>query len=162
MLHSMTFNCGKSGFPSTSALMICMLNGPVMFQASATLSVISLIRAITCGVRFCGGRTKVASPEWIPAFSTCSETACTMTLPWLATASTSISWAPSMNLEMTTGWSGDTLAALPSLNSNSSSLLITDMAAPERTYEGRTNTGNPTVSANCLASSKEDNSFQAG
>ncbi len=48
----------------------------------------------------------VASPEWTPAFSTCSMMAEATTSPRSATASSSISLAFMMNLEMTTGYSG--------------------------------------------------------
>ena len=54
---------------------------------------------------YLGGVTRVASPEWTPAFSTCSDTAMQTTSPPAATASTSISLASMMNLEITTGWS---------------------------------------------------------
>ena len=53
----------------------------------------------------------VASPEWTPAFSTCSMMAEATTSPRSATASSSISLAFRMNLEMTTGYSGETREA---------------------------------------------------
>ena len=60
---------------------------------------------------FCGGRTMVASPEWTPAFSTCSTMAEATIRPRSATASSSISLAFRMNLLMTTGYSGETREA---------------------------------------------------
>ena len=43
--------------------MICILNGPVIFQAAATLSAITFKRSNNIGDNPCGGKTKVASPE---------------------------------------------------------------------------------------------------
>ena len=75
----------------------------------------------------------VASPEWTPANSTCSDMAYTIISPFCATASISISLARSINELTTTGCFCDTSTA--SLrNSVSSSLLEhTFIAAPEST-----------------------------
>ena len=54
---------------------------------------------------------------------------------------TSISFAPSMNFEMTTGWSGETSQATARNRSRSLSEKTTFIAAPERTYEGRIRQG---------------------
>ena len=74
-LHSMTFNADGAVPVGSSALIICMLNGPVIVHAFATFSAISFTRAMISGSRFAGGSTSVASPEWTPAASTCSLTA---------------------------------------------------------------------------------------
>ena len=63
------------------------------------------------------------------------------TFPLLATPSNSISFALRMNLDTTTGWSGLTTAAPARHCLSCSSSEATFMAAPERTYEGRTSTG---------------------
>ena len=102
-LHSMTLSSSSSRGPEAGFLMICMLNGPEISKAFATFSAMTLRRLISVSASEKGGKTRVASPEWTPAFSTCSETACTRSLPLYATASTSISCALSMNLVMTTG-----------------------------------------------------------
>lgn len=54
-----------------------------------------VILARVSELRSCGGVTSVASPEWTPAFSTCSLTAMHTSSPSAATASTSISWGES-------------------------------------------------------------------
>ena len=46
-----------------------------MFSIRATSRAIFLIRRIVSTYIFCGGKTIVASPEWTPANSTCSEMA---------------------------------------------------------------------------------------
>ena len=53
----------------------CKLNGPDICNALATEKQIPWIFSIVLSLRSCGGVTKVASPEWTPAFSTCSEIA---------------------------------------------------------------------------------------
>mmetsp|Transcript_57718 Transcript_57718/g.132522 ORF Transcript_57718/g.132522 Transcript_57718/m.132522 type:complete len:224 (-) Transcript_57718:3598-4269(-) len=103
-LHSMTLI-------APSLAISCMLKGPVICSASASLCVVASTSAISSAESVCGGSINVASPECTPAFSTCSEMALTSTLPFCATASTSISRPSSMNLETTTGCSLDTEAA---------------------------------------------------
>ena len=83
----------------------------------------------------------VASPECTPAFSTCSEMVVETISPSCATASTSISRPPSMNLETTTGWSPDTSPARVRKPVSSSGEYATFIAAPESTYDGRTRHG---------------------
>mmetsp|Transcript_2994 Transcript_2994/g.6274 ORF Transcript_2994/g.6274 Transcript_2994/m.6274 type:complete len:208 (-) Transcript_2994:1868-2491(-) len=103
-LHSMTLM-------APSLAMSCMLKGPVIWSASASLCVIFSTPATVSAESVCGGSMSVASPECTPAFSTCSEIALMRTLPLCATASTSISRPFSMNLETTTGLSLETSAA---------------------------------------------------
>ena len=67
-LHSMTLI-------SLSLAISCMLNGPDMLSMRATSRAIFLMRRIVSTYIFCGGNTIVASPEWTPANSTCSEMA---------------------------------------------------------------------------------------
>ena len=106
------------------------LNGPEMFRALATRAPMSRARYCRYGDSVCGGNTNVASPEWTPACSTCSDTACARTTPLRATPSNSISWALVMNLVMTTGCSGDTAVACCKYCSSDSSSVATFMAAP--------------------------------
>ncbi|KAH3675308.1 hypothetical protein OGATHE_001648 [Ogataea polymorpha] len=80
-----------------------MLNGPVTSRAFPILDVASTMRLTVSLSRSCGGTINVASPEWTPAFSTCSATTCMISFPSLATASISISLAFSMYLVRTTG-----------------------------------------------------------
>jgi hypothetical protein len=89
----------------------------------------------------CGGSTSVASPECTPAFSTCSDTAETITSPSEATASNSSSRAFSRNFDTTTGCFGETRVARLRKLSSSVSFDATPIAAPDSTYEGRTSTG---------------------
>ena len=67
-----------------------------------------------------------------------------------------------MNSETTTGYLFETLDA--SLRKWSSSVLLDTIfiAAPERTYEGLTSTGNPIVSTNFVISSIVVSSFHLG
>ena len=71
--------------------MSCRLNGPVTSRAWPMAQQMTRILARVSSFRSWGGVTSVASPEWTPAFSTCSDTAIQMTSPSAATASTSIS-----------------------------------------------------------------------
>lgn len=71
--------------------MSCRLNGPVTCSSCPMACTIILMVSIVFWLRSCGGVTRVASPEWTPAFSTCSDTAMAITTPSQATASTSIS-----------------------------------------------------------------------
>ena len=105
---------------------------------------------------------RVASPECTPAASTCSDTAAATTTPPLATPSNSISSAPSINLVITTGCSGDTSTALARIISSAASTYATFMAAPDSTYDGRTSTGYPTRAANSFASSTEVSARHGG
>eukprot|EP00001_Collodictyon_triciliatum_P085575 15112_3 len=126
-----------------------ILKGPEMLRALAIFLVVILtLRMVS--TRFWAGRTSVASPEWTPAFSTCSEMA-TRISPLRATASISISLASSINLEMTTG-RGDTSAGLSQKSVKIFLVYATFMAAPLST-EGRTRMGNPTRSPKASASS---------
>jgi len=67
-----------------------------------------------------------------------------------------------MNSETTTGCLLDTLAANFKNCSNSVLLEQTFIAAPERTYEGLTKTGKPTISTKSFTSDNVDNSFHLG
>ena len=131
----------------------CMLNGPEILSALAIFLEIFLILLMVSMYNFCGGKTMVASPEWTPANSTCSEMAYATISPLAATASTSISLAFSMNSLTTTGCSFDTLAAIWRKWSSCSELDTTFMAAPDNTYDGLISTGNPTISMNLCTSS---------
>ena len=104
----------------------------------------------------------VASPEWTPANSTCSEIAYAMISPSRATASISTSLVLVMNLEITTGCSLDTLAANCRNLCNCSSLEQTFIAAPDSTYDGRTRTGYPTRLTNFSTSSIELSALHSG
>ena len=75
----------------------------------------------------------VASPEWTPANSTCSEIAYAISSPEPATASISISLAFSINSETTTGYCLDTLAAISRKCPSSSLFDTTFIAAPDKT-----------------------------
>ena len=99
-LHSMTLRLASFSSPSAGFLMICILKGPEILKALATFWAMTFNLARSFGSNENGGRTKVASPEWTPAFSTCSETAWINSFPSWATASISISWALSMNWGM--------------------------------------------------------------
>ena len=77
--------------------------------------------------------TTVASPEWTPAFSTCSVIAWKRISPRWATASISTSFASSMNLVMTTGCSPQIEAASPRAVARLSRSQATRIAAPEST-----------------------------
>ena len=57
--------------------------------------------------------------------------------PWATTHA----GTPRMNLVITTGWSLLTMAASPKKFLRSASVLATFMAAPDKTYEGRTRQG---------------------
>lgn len=71
--------------------MSCILKGPLTSRALPMEQQITFIFANVSSFKSCGGVTRVASPEWTPAFSTCSQTAIQITSPSEATASTSIS-----------------------------------------------------------------------
>jgi hypothetical protein len=60
---------------SLSRAMSWMLNGPVMLSELAMALAMRLTALIVPTYSFCAGSTSVASPEWTPAFSTCSEMA---------------------------------------------------------------------------------------
>ena len=72
-------------------------------------------------------------------------------IPSRQTASNSISFAFLINLETTTGWSGDTSAASPRKAASSESEVATFMAAPDSTNDGRTRTGYWTSAAKACA-----------
>jgi len=80
----------------------------------------------------------------------------------LATASISISFAPTSNLETTTGASEDIFDALDKYLRSSSLFFATDIAAPDNTKEGRINTGNQTLFEKSSASFTDANAFQYG
>src|SRR5215467_7354868 len=117
-LHSITFT-------SWSRASSWTLKGPVMCRAQARSSVMARARLIVWRESPCGGQTKVASPEWIPAFSRCSETAHKTTSPLSATASHSNSRASLSNLDSTTGCSRDTSTACARNDCSSSWLWAT-------------------------------------
>ena len=71
--------------------MSCMLKGPDTSNDIAIARQMVWILINVSVLRSWGGVTKVASPEWTPAFSTCSDTAMHSNSPSCATASTSIS-----------------------------------------------------------------------
>mmetsp|Transcript_68195 Transcript_68195/g.162794 ORF Transcript_68195/g.162794 Transcript_68195/m.162794 type:complete len:236 (+) Transcript_68195:2966-3673(+) len=154
-LHSITLS---SSFFAIS----CMLKGPEMKSAWATAVMMSRTPSRVASVRSWAGETMVASPECTPAFSTCSEITHATTLPSFATASTSISLAFSMNLEMTTGCSLLMLTAGPRKFSRSSSLWHTFIAAPESTYEGRMRHGYDTLVQKALAEAMSVTSRHCG
>ena len=133
-LHSITIT-------SLPLQMYCMLNGPVMCNSLTIFCVASSMRANVYSDTVCVGNINVASPECTPAFSTCSWIAQPTTLPSLAMPSISTSRPPWMNLEMTTGWSGDTPVASRRYSASFSAEYATFIAAPESTYDGRTRTG---------------------
>mmetsp|Transcript_33340 Transcript_33340/g.68042 ORF Transcript_33340/g.68042 Transcript_33340/m.68042 type:complete len:321 (-) Transcript_33340:3246-4208(-) len=139
-----------------------MFTGPVMLSLLTIFLAASLTRNLVYAERSWAGRTSVASPLWTPAFSMCSCIAAAMISPSLPTPSNSISLAPSMKSEMTTGCSAETSDASVSMARRWSSLYATFMAAPDRTYEGRTRTGYPTSAAKARASSAEVSSVQRG
>merc|ERR1719354_30176 len=103
-LHSMTLS-------SLSLAISCMFMGPETIKALAIALVIWRIFVKVSALISLGGVTSVASPECTPAFSTCSQTAIQTISPLQATASTSISFALLINLEMTTGCSLETSLA---------------------------------------------------
>ena len=76
---------------------------PRAFKFIAILKTIFLILSIVSLFKSCAGNTNVESPLWTPAFSICSLIARITTFPLSATASTSISFASSINLLITTG-----------------------------------------------------------
>ena len=154
-LHSITCT-------SPLAAMYWMLKGPVISSAFAILLEIDFICRIVSKYVRCGGSTSVASPEWTPAFSTCSDMADTRISPRFATPSNSISFAFSTNLLMTTGYSREISSARSKNLHNSSSVEATAIAAPLSTYEGLTSTGYETERANWIASSRDSSSFHAG
>lgn len=53
----------------------CILNGPDILNLLAIFFEIIFIFFIVFNERFWGGYTNVASPEWTPAYSICSEIA---------------------------------------------------------------------------------------
>lgn len=77
--------------------MSCRLKGPVTCSSWPMAWTISLICSVVFWLMSWGGVTSVASPEWTPAFSTCSDTAIAITTPSHATASTSISCNTKIN-----------------------------------------------------------------
>ena len=154
-LHSMTNM-------SLSRAIYWILNGPLMWSAWAICRLILLILLTVSTYNFWGGNWIVASPEWTPAYSICSEMAYASISPLRATASISISLACSINLLTTTGWSSLTLAANCKNLSSSSMLEQTFMAAPDNTYEGRTRTGKPTLSINWWISDIEVSALHSG
>lgn len=81
----------SSGLKLITLAISCMLKGPDILSASATKKQTFLIFIRVSWLICRGGQTSVASPEWTPANSTCSETAKLSTSPSQATASTSIS-----------------------------------------------------------------------
>ena len=105
-LHSITFT-------SLFLARYWMLKGPEMLSSFAIVLLMRLMRRAVSIYIFWAGNTSVASPEWTPANSTCSEIAYSMTSPLRATASNSISLAFCKNSETTTGNSFDTFAAAP-------------------------------------------------
>ena len=79
-----------------------MLNTPVIRSSFAIWRpILRTRRAVSAKIRW-GGTTIVASPEWTPAFSTCSDIVIATTSPATAMPSSSISFASSMNRLMTT------------------------------------------------------------
>mmetsp|Transcript_31242 Transcript_31242/g.45696 ORF Transcript_31242/g.45696 Transcript_31242/m.45696 type:complete len:210 (+) Transcript_31242:732-1361(+) len=111
----------------------CMLRGPVISSFFAILKTMSLRRAKVSGLILGAGSTSDASPECTPPCSMCSEMAKAMTTPLSATASMSISSAPSINLEITTGASSDTSTARSRKPLSSLSERTTFIAAPDST-----------------------------
>ena len=57
----------------------CILRGPDISNRLAICAVTSLIFCFCISVTVWEGKIKVASPEWTPAFSTCSDIAWTIT-----------------------------------------------------------------------------------
>ena len=53
----------------------CILNGPVILRYLHIFFEIFLIFFVVSIYNFWAGKINVASPEWTPAFSTCSEIA---------------------------------------------------------------------------------------
>src|SRR3989441_13047724 len=88
-----------------------MLNGPRILRLLAILLEYDRSFLLTVAVIERVGIVIVASPEWTPAFSTCSITAPMKTLEPSQTPSTSTSLAPVRNFEMTTGFFRETRAA---------------------------------------------------
>lgn len=87
------FHFMKNNFQKMHTFAISwILNGPLILKASPIFTTIRVISLIVASFKSWGGVTKVASPEWTPAFSTCSLIAIHSTRPSAATASTSISW----------------------------------------------------------------------
>jgi hypothetical protein len=111
----------------------CRLKGPAIRSARARVRPISLTCRTRCCSRSSAGNTRVASPEWTPAFSTCSDTAHTTRSPSLATASSSISCASTSNFEITTGWSGESRVARSTYSWSVSADHTTRIAAPDST-----------------------------
>src|SRR3989338_5990550 len=100
-LPSITRTSGITRPPSLTKNWI--LNGPFSFKDLEILTVASFICSTESGDNENEGSTIVASPEWTPACSTCSEMAQAIILPFWETASKSTSFAPLMNLEITAG-----------------------------------------------------------
>mmetsp|Transcript_18068 Transcript_18068/g.69912 ORF Transcript_18068/g.69912 Transcript_18068/m.69912 type:complete len:242 (-) Transcript_18068:1069-1794(-) len=107
----------------------CVFCGPEIWSSPAMRRTMPSARACTSSGRP-EGKTWLASPLCTPAFSMCTATAQLTRRPFCATASTSTSRAPSMNLLITTGCSAE--MSLASARNASSSLrdLATFMAAP--------------------------------
>ena len=70
-----------------------------------------------------------------------------------------LTFASRINFDITTGWSLDTAVACCRYDSKSWWEWTTFMAAPERTYDGRTRHGNPTSLQNSDASAKSVSSL---
>ena len=154
-LHSMTFT-------SRPLARNCILNGPEIFSSLAILRDIFFIWRIVEKDICWAGNVIVASPECTPAYSICSEMPYSTISPHCATPSNSISLVSVMNCETTTGYSFDTSDAAARNRLSSSSSWQTFIAAPERTYDGRTRTGYPTSSMNLLISSIDVSALHFG
>ena len=103
-LHSMTLR-------SRSEERNWMLKGPVIWSSEAIAAAVFRIRESTDPYTRCAGNCMVASPEWTPANSICSEMAQARTRPPSATASHSSSWHRWRKALTTTGCSAETSAA---------------------------------------------------
>ena len=84
-----------------------ILKGPVILSARTIRFVMSRARRTVSKYVRWGGKTTVASPECVPAFSTCSVMAYKANSPLIATPSISISRAFSINFDKTSGCSAE-------------------------------------------------------
>ncbi len=139
-----------------------MLKAPVTSRSAAILAEQMRIFLSVPTYIFCAGNIKLASPECVPAFSTCSEMAKLTILPETATASYSNSLAFSKYFEITTGCSGLMAVANFRNCNNWVASNATFMAEPLKTYEGLTNTGYCVLSANSSACDSETDSVHSG